>query len=104
MQKEALVSCCSLDGTSCSRTSPQGKCLSESTKVTWKEAHETCKKRKMRLCNSQKEMDLCCNGGCDYDDRLMWSNLVEGKPFKNLKKDIFLNSYKSEIITTNLVF
>ena len=79
MLKEAFVVCCSLDGTSCSQKTSQGNCRLENTKVTWKEAFEHCKAAEMRLCDSQDEVDQCCEGDCALDNELVWSNMVEGK-------------------------
>ena len=78
MSKEAFVVCCSLDGSSCSRKTKGGNCRSEDAKVSWKEAFEHCKAAKMRLCDSQEEIDKCCGGGCALDVELVWSNMVEG--------------------------
>ena len=78
MSKEAFVACCSLDGASCSRKIVDGNCRSEDTKVSWKEAFEHCKAAKMRLCNSQEEINKCCEEGCALDDKLVWSSMLEG--------------------------
>ena len=78
MTKEASVVCCSLDGTSCSRKTVNGNCYFGNSKVSWKQAFEVCKDSKMRLCDSQEELNQCCGAGCGLDDKLIWSNVLEG--------------------------
>ena len=78
MTKEASVVCCSLDGTSCSRKTVNGNCYFGTSKVSWKQAFELCKDAKMRLCDSQEELDQCCGAECGLDDKLIWSNVLEG--------------------------
>ena len=52
--------------------------VSEDDKVTWKEANQHCEEEGMRLCSYQEELDRCCLQGCQYDNQLVWSDLMEG--------------------------
>merc|ERR1711981_70503 len=75
----AQIVCCE-DGKKCSRR-PGGDCRSghsNKVKVTWEAARAHCQKAKMRLCASQAELDSCCEKGCQYDNTLVWSSVVEG--------------------------
>ena len=93
----AQIVCCSLDGSSCTRkrTEDSGQQVCRSgvdgtKKVSWNEAHLQCKFEGKRLCNSQKELNQCCAGGCNYDNQLVWSGVKEGMHFAF----IFLFLYK----------
>ena len=77
----AAAVCCGLDGASCKRKIYNGACPVDSSnelKVTWEEAKMQCQSLGLRLCNSQHEIDQCCGQECGYDNRLVWSGMVEG--------------------------
>ena len=72
------LSCCSLDGSSCSRF-----CSTRTEKAlkNWQSANDYCLSKGQRLCESQKEVDKCCDKGCEkknYDNKLVWSNIKQG--------------------------
>ena len=76
----AEIQCCSSDGSSCSRKK-SSECRSgndDDKKFTWAEANQHCIADGKRLCRSQDEVNKCCNGGCNYDNQLVWSSIVEG--------------------------
>ena len=79
--------CCALDGSICTRICiERDLCKGDNAlcnKLNWEEADRICKDRSMRLCNSQQEIDKCCGKGCDYDNRLVWSNVIEGSAYKS---------------------
>ena len=78
--KAAEIVCCAVDGSSCSRKR-SGVCRSghgDAVKVTWNAARDHCEADGMRLCATQDELDQCCGGGCQYDNQLVWSNVMEG--------------------------
>ena len=77
---KAHIVCCSLDGNSCSRKNGDfcRSGVSDDEKVTWKEANQHCEEDGMRLCSYQEELDRCCSQGCQYDNQLVWSDLMEG--------------------------
>ena len=80
LNKAATV-CCGLDGASCKRKIHNGECPADSgeeTKVTLEEAKVRCKSLGLRLCNSQDEINRCCGEDCGYDDRVVWSSMIEG--------------------------
>jgi len=76
------IVCCEKDGSgSCSRKTKDGQCRSghnTAFKVTWEAAKKHCEDDGKRLCASQAELDTCCNSGCQYDNQLVWTSLVEG--------------------------
>jgi len=77
----AEIVCCAEEGTSCSRKGADDKCRSghnDAVKVTWAAAKAHCEAEGMRLCASQAELDTCCGGGCQYDNQLVWSSVMEG--------------------------
>jgi len=79
-QNMAQIICCSMDGTSCSRKTDDGKCYSghgKDSKVTWHTARNFCKNIGKRLCTSQEELNQCCGSGCDYDNVLAWVDVLE---------------------------
>ena len=63
------VQCCATDGSSCTRTDKDGVCLG-GTDVQYAEAK--CSGMGMRLCQSQAEVDKCCESGCGYDNTLVF--------------------------------
>ena len=72
------VSCCSKDGTSCTRKDSSGNCLSgnnDDVKYSWSDANAMCEGLGMRLCSSQDELDLCCGEGCQIDHDLVWTTI-----------------------------
>ena len=79
-EKIALIVCCEMDGSSCSRIMSTGQCRSgdgkteDEQKVTWNTANEHCKAEGKRLCSSQEELNQCCSSGCNYDNHLAWVN------------------------------
>ena len=80
-QEAAKIVCCTLEGDSCSRKLEGGYCRSgdnDDFKVTWKQARDHCEAAGMRLCNSQAELNQCCNTGCNYDYQPVWSSAKEG--------------------------
>merc|ERR1711981_1560890 len=75
----AEITCCALDGSECFRTI-DGECRSghnDAFKVTWQEAKAHCEAEGLRLCASQEELDKCCGTGCQYDNQLVWGNVME---------------------------
>ena len=82
-QKVAHIICCSKDGKSCSRKTDMGKCHSGhgiDGKDTWDVARSYCENVGKRLCSSQEELNQCCGTGCQFDNVLVWSDVLkEGK-------------------------
>ena len=82
----AEVQCCSIDGQSCFRHNPDsGECWSgndDAAKVTWNEAYAMCTSAGYRLCNSQEELDRCCQTGCMHDLELVWISIEAGKNYE----------------------
>ena len=73
------VVCCDAAGT-CSRKDDDGLCRSgneDGNYYTWEQAVEMCAADGLTLCSSQDELDKCCTGGCQYDNRLVWSTVAE---------------------------
>jgi len=71
------VACCSEDGSKCTRYDSNNDCLSgfeDGVSYTWSEAVAMCEELGYRLCASQDELNQCCSAGCQYDNRLVWSN------------------------------
>jgi len=77
----AEIVCCSLDGTTSSRFTPDGECRSGQDDVelsTWQAANDHCEAEGMRLCVTQAEVDLSCSTGCSFDARVVWTGIKEG--------------------------
>ena len=77
--KVAGIVCCENDGSACSRKIGEN-CRSgqnNEIKVTWDEASFQCIKTGKRLCTSQDELDKCCQSGCNYDNLLVWVDVME---------------------------
>ena len=113
-EKKAEISCCAMDGSSCSRKTNTGQCRSgnnDDYKVTWFDADEHCKNDGMRLCNSQEELNQCCaNGGaCGYNDQLVWVNIQVSGKFDALAIWInlivlFIKKYILALISSIIIF
>ena len=101
--KIAQIVCCTMDGSSCSRTIGTGQCRSgdgkrkEQQKVTWSTANEHCKADGKRLCSSQKELNQCCSSGCNHDNHLVWINAQQSGKFA---KNHFVYTIIFRIITS----
>lgn len=73
----AELTCCSMDGQTCSRKRSD-TCRSghnDNVKVTWEQARDHCAADGMRLCATQEEVDRCCGSGCWYDSDLVWTSI-----------------------------
>lgn len=70
--REAGVSCCSMNGTTCSRPCDVSRQL-----FTLTAAMSECALLGMRLC-TPTEVDVCCASGCGYDSMPVWLQMIGG--------------------------
>jgi len=86
-QAIAFVNCCSMNGASCSRQK-SGACYAghknDNNPVTYLQANQICADDGKRLCESQAEVDKCCDKGCGYDNHIVWA-AVPGSRRRNLE-------------------
>merc|ERR1719346_481969 len=86
-QAAGEVVCCSLDGSSSTR-SYGTKCLSgddTAHMVTYQQAVDICEYLSMRLCSNTEELDKSCGGGCEYDHALVWTSKKKDVPMYKLE-------------------